>query len=130
MKDFQHEQLFTELTSEQASVIEGGKTRTLTIKSIKCIKAGADTPTWLNDDDIYIKVGDQRIWGINSMDDGQSMNVNTSVLYNGSTNISVWDDDPGPDEFIGSITVNGPYGGPAKLVTGSGSQYSVNFTST
>ena len=25
MKDFQHEQLFTELTSEEAAVIEGGK---------------------------------------------------------------------------------------------------------
>ena len=106
------------------------KTRTLTVKSIKCIKAGADTPSWLNDDDIYIKVGNQRIWGINSMDDGQSMTVNTSVQYSGSTKISVWDDDPGLDDLIGTITVNGFYGGPAKLVTGNGSQYSVNFTST
>lgn len=128
MKDFQHEQLFTELTSEQASVIEGG--RKVTVKSITCIKAGADTPSWLNDDDIYIKIGDQRIWGINSMDDGQTMNVNTTVDYSGSTKISVWDDDPGFDDFIGSITVNGAYGGPAKTVEGSGSKYSVNFTST
>lgn len=105
------------------------KTHTLTVKSIKCIKAGADLPWW-NDDDIYIKVGDQKLGGIYSMDDGQSMTVNKSVKYSGSTTLSLWDEDPGPDDLIGTILVNGFYSGPAKLVTGSGSQYLVSFTST
>jgi hypothetical protein len=105
--------------------------RNLTVRSIRCIKAGADRPGWWSDDDIYIKVGYEKIWGINSMDDGDTRRVSRSVEYIRSTTISVWDDDPvGPDDLIGTIRVNGFYRGPAKLVTGSGSQYSVNFTST
>lgn len=104
--------------------------RNLTIKSIRCIKAGADTPSWWNDDDIYINVGSHKLWGINSMDDGYTRIVSRSLPYIGPTTISVWDDDPGRDDLIGTITVNGFYNGPAKLVTGSGSQYMVYFTST
>jgi hypothetical protein len=117
--------------SDVAAVAASGR-RTLTIQSIECIKAGADTPSQWNDDDIYIKVGNQRIWGINSMDDGQSMRVDTSVRYRGgATRISVWDSDfGGGDDLIGTIPVNGFYRGRGKLVTGNGSEYRVNFTST
>jgi hypothetical protein len=115
--------------SNVAAAAPSGR-RTLTVKSIECIKAGAD---WNDDEDeIYIKVGDQRIWGIKSMNKGDIRTVDTSVRYRGgATNIRVWDDDPGPfDDLIGTIPVNGFYNGPGKLVTGSGSQYRINFTST
>ena len=64
------------------------------------------------------------------MDDGYTAIVGKSELYFRETTISVWDEDPGRDDLIGTITVNGFYRGPAKLVRGRGSQYMVYFTST
>ena len=114
--------------SDVAALAPSGR-RTLTVKSIECIKAGADP---FGDDDIYITIGHQRIWGIHSMNDGDIRRVDTSVRYRGgATTINVWDSDIGPhDDHIGAISVNGFYSGPAKIVTGSGSQYRVSFTST
>jgi hypothetical protein len=116
--------------SDVAALAPSGR-RTLTVKSIECIKAGADP---FGDDDIYITIGKQKIWGIHGMNDGDIRRVDTSVRYRGgATTINVWDSDPGPfdkDDFIGTIPVNGFYNGPAKVVTGSGSKYLVSFAST
>ncbi len=97
MKDNQHEQLFTELTPEEAAVIEGGVR--ITLSKIKCVKANMDTPASLNSDDVYIKLGNQTIWGPKSMDDGHEINLgNLATDIPGSTvKIGLWDDDPAPN---------------------------------
>jgi hypothetical protein len=99
MKDNQQEQLFTELTPEEAAVIEGGKR--IILSKIKCVKANMDSPASLNSDDVYIKFGNQTVWGPKSMDDGHEINLEgIGKDFTSSINVGLWDDDPGPDDHI------------------------------
>ena len=123
MKDFQDEQLFTELTPEQAAVIEGGKT--LRLYSITCLKAGADPA---GNDEAYLKLGDQKIWS-SSMGTGDYLAINKSYGFEGAPNLSLYDDDASPnrDDLIDSVGVNGGTGFLSRQFEGSGSKYQVNY---
>jgi hypothetical protein len=111
-----------------ASDVATSRVRTVTVKSIKCIRADAD---WHGDDDIFIGVGNEFLWGVHGMDDGDFKRVRRSEDYSGETTISVWDRDfSSSNDLIGTIRVNGYYRGPAKVVRGGGSEYLVDFTST
>lgn len=132
MKDNQHEQLFTELTPEEAAVIEGGK-KTLTLHKIKCVKANMDTPASLNSDDVYIKIGDLKVWGTNSMDDGHIIDFNNIAMdFDGSINVSLWDDDPGFDDHIATRSVSSITNGWKSLAfeNPNGSSYRLTYKVT
>jgi hypothetical protein len=128
MKDNQHEQLFTELTSEEAAVIEGGKR--ITLSRIKCVKANMDSPAWANSDDVYIKLGDQTVWGPRSMDDGHEIDLEgIGKNFNHSIGVSLWDSDPGFDDEIGSWGVGGG-SGTLEFKNANGSKYLLTYQVT
>lgn len=129
MKDFQHEQLFTELTPEEAAVIDGG--RRVTLNKVKCIKSGADG--WLNSDDLFIKIGEDRVWGPRSIDDGDIKELNNIGRdFSGSITVSLRDQDPGnPDDALGSFNVSRVTNGwKTATVSGSDSKYEVTYKVT
>ena len=114
--------------SSDVAAVAASRLRTVTVNRIKCIRADAD---WHGDDDIFITVGNEFLWGVHAMDDGDSLRVGRSEEYRGETTIGVWDRDfTSSNDLIGTIRVNGYYRGPAKVVTGGGSEYLVDFTST
>ncbi|MDZ7950493.1 hypothetical protein [Nostoc sp. DedQUE09] len=129
MKDNQYAQLFTELTPAEAAIIEGG--RRVILDKVQCIKSGADG--FLNSDDLFIKIGDDRVWGPRSIDDGDIKNLdNIGRDFSGTITISLRDQDPfNPDDPVGSFTVSSPTNGlVTKRVTGSGSTYDVTYKVT
>jgi hypothetical protein len=123
-----NEQLFTELTSEEAAVIEGGAF--VLIEKIQAIKANADL---VGKDDTYITIGGQKIWGDRGMGTGDSAVVNLGVGFNNQTTVALFDKDPkvlgiGNDDPMGSFTVSGATNGTAiRRVSGSGSTYDVYY---
>ncbi|NEO24777.1 hypothetical protein [Moorena sp. SIO4A5] len=118
-------QLFTELTSEEAAVIEGGLT--LKLYSIKALKANADWGRF-NRDDTYILVNGRTVWGVHKMKTGQTRNINKFVDFNNFANIQLFDRDFGKDDFMGGFIVNQPTGGKLRgFAWGSGSTYALIY---
>ncbi len=121
------EELFSELTPEQASVIEGGKF--LYIDKIQAIKTGADP--W-GPDDTYITVNTQKIWGAVEMSAGQTRSVNVGTMFDNSAKINLFDKDGGffgDDDYMGGFTVSQPTNGIVPMrVTGGGSAYDVYYS--
>ncbi|MDJ0619593.1 MAG: hypothetical protein QNJ63_23100 [Calothrix sp. MO_192.B10] len=98
------EQLFTELTAEEAAVIEGGNV--LYLSSIKAVRTGGDSR---GKDEPYLLLNGRRIWGWKSMSQGQTIGIN-QVFFEGSgtQNLQLWEYDPGPnnDDFMGSVRID------------------------
>ena len=128
MKDFQHEQLFTELTPAEAAIIEGGKR--ITLHKVECIKANADAGP--NSDDLFIKLGGERVWGPNSIDDGLSANLNNIGRdFGSSIRVEFRDQDTGnPDDYLGSITASKVGRNQTSILEGSGSKYKLFYSVT
>jgi len=129
MKSNQHEQLFAELTPDQASVIEGGKT--LFIQKIQCVKAGADD-IFSGGDDVYITVNG--LFGlVGSMSSGKTNTVNFSFSFDGDARVELFDEDGAniagtDDDSLGGFTATNPTSGiVSKQVSGSGSRYNVFY---
>jgi hypothetical protein len=97
MNTIQHEQLFTDLTSEQAAVIEGGAT--LTLQRIECLKASSDP---VGGDEPYINVNGNKQWS-GSMEQGSTRTINKKLKVGSVADINMFDDDPwpNPDDPIG-----------------------------
>jgi hypothetical protein len=125
-----NEQLFTELTAEEASVIEGGTT--LIIHNATAIRAGADFgPS--NGDDLYIKVNGRKVYGTdNDVDTGETANIYKRVYFNGTARVNLFDNDPWPndDDYMGGFTVGStPTNGKRTMrVSGSGSTYDITYS--
>lgn len=124
MKDFQHEQLFTELTPEQAAVIEGGKT--LRLYSIKCLTANAD---FIGKDEAYFTLGGNKIWSRSMGSDEPRVPINKSYGFEGAPHLALYDADSyAPDDLMGYVGVNGGTGViEDKVFDGSGSTYLVTY---
>lgn len=93
MKNNQNDRLFTELTPEEGSAVEGGAK--LHIRSIF-----ADKPS---EDDPYIMVGGKKgIFKAKNFNRG-SKDIFKTVSFTGDTTLSVWDEDPGDnnDDILG-----------------------------
>ncbi|MEB3179934.1 MAG: hypothetical protein VKL59_12985 [Nostocaceae cyanobacterium] len=124
-----NEQLFTELTPEEASVVEGGAR--LILYNATAIKADADFgPS--NGDDVYIKVNGNKIFGtVNDVDTGETVNINRVISFNGTARVNFFDNDPWPndDDSLGGFTVGStPTGGTRTArIRGSGSVYDVTY---
>lgn len=95
MNKMQHEQLFTDLTPEQAAVVEGGLYR---LDSIEGVRVSADP---IGGDEPYINVNGTKIWS-GSLEQGGTATINQ--LAPEAASISLYDNDPwpNPDDPIGA----------------------------
>lgn len=122
------EELFSELTAEQAAVIEGGKK--VILHDILAIKTGADL---IGEDDLYIKVKGNKVFS-RDMTAGEFALINKSVTFSGSAFISLFDADPGPfndDDYIDGFTAsNSTNGSRYRTLKGSGSEYKLHYSVT
>ncbi len=119
-----NEQLFTELTPEQAAIVEGGLF--IHIEKIHAIKAGADT---LSKDDTYIKINGEKLWGEKSFGTGQERDVNRGLSVDSSfARVTLFDEDWGNDDYLGGFTARNTNGSLRRAqVSGSGSTYDVYY---
>lgn len=111
----------------------------LSILSLKAEKAGADKRRFWPDspDDTYIKIDNEEVWGDQEFKSGQLFEVNHTELFSDKVMIELFDRDPGPDDFMGRVIVDGDLFapnigqsqeitfGPSDGLRGSGSQYSM-----
>jgi hypothetical protein len=88
------EQLFTDLTSKDAAIIEGGAYRLLTIECLRATDGFGDA------DEPYINAGGKKVWS-GSMQKGSTAKINKTISGN---RVSLYDADPWPndDDLIGS----------------------------
>ncbi|MBD3884668.1 hypothetical protein IFO70_23300 [Phormidium tenue FACHB-886] len=121
------DQLFTDLTAEQAAVVEGGA-KLLSVRKIQAIRAGADT---FGADDTYLTINGEKVFGPRGMSTGNTATVNRAVEFSGSATISLFDEDGflnGDDDFMGSFSVSQATQGTQRArVSGGGSTYDVYY---
>jgi hypothetical protein len=121
------ESLFTELTADQAQILEGGKR--IDILLVRCIKAGADTD---GSDELFFTINGQNFSLGNpiSMRTGGVANAGVGVTFSGNTaNVGLFEKDGNSAigaDFIGGFTdsVNGTR---TRKVSGTGSVYEVTY---
>lgn len=121
----QKQQLFTELTPEQAATVEGGLF--LLIDKIQCIKADADL---IGKDETYLTVNGSKIWGPKKMGSGQTRTVNKGLDVGKSGVVRGFDDDfwLNNDDYLGGFTVSSATNGQkVARISGSGSKYDVYY---
>ncbi|MDZ8258554.1 hypothetical protein [Nostoc sp. ChiQUE01b] len=123
------EQLFTNLTPEEASILEGGYT--LNVYSLLCLADGAD-PWYKGKDDVYAKVtldGITTNYSVGDMGTGDAKNVAWEFNFFEYAEISFFDSDwPDSDDALGGISVSGVTNGLQKpTISGSGSRYKVFY---
>lgn len=102
MKDNQHEQLFTDLTPEQAAVVEGGLYK---LETITCYRP---SDGFGDNDEPYINADGRTVWSSGGMGAGSTATINQIIS---GPIVELWEDDPWPndDDFIdrGSLAVGG-----------------------
>lgn len=101
------EQLFTELTSEEGAVIEGGAQ--LILYNATAVRARADG-NWNegNGTDLYFVVNGLRLPGTyNDVDTGEVVNINRTINFTGTATTRLFDDDgsSSADDYLGGFTV-------------------------
>lgn len=117
--------LCTELTDEQASIVQGGKK--LRIKSITALKANADWGWW-RDDDVYAVVDGER-FGIGSFKTGDSKQVNIVKEVGSEGIVRFFDQDRfTSDDPVGSMRVSKNIKDGSLVVFGSGSKYEIRYS--
>jgi hypothetical protein len=123
------ESLFTELTADQAEILEGGKR--IDILLVRCIKAGADRD---GSDELFFTINGQNGAPGNptiSMLTGGVANVGVSANFNGTANVSLFDKDGNSNsgaDFLGSFSASSnTNGSQTRRVSGSGSIYEVTY---
>ncbi|MEH2202455.1 MAG: hypothetical protein V7K53_00035 [Nostoc sp.] len=122
------EQLFTNLTPEEAAIIEGGYN--LYVSSIVCLKDGADT---FSQDDVYANVTVDEITSrldIGGMSAGDGKNLGWEFNFFENAEISFFDSDwPDSDDALGGFSVSGPTNGIQRTtISGGGSRYRVSYS--
>lgn len=126
MSNINNEQLLTELTAEQASVIEGGYT--LNLYSLLCRRDGADT---FSQDDVYAQVdidGISTRYNVGGMSSGNAKYLGWEFNFAESATVSFFDSDwPDSDDYLGGFSAYGPTGLQRANVSGSGSRYTVAY---
>lgn len=128
-----NEQLFTDLTLEEASVIEGGTVFLSHIQAFRLTKDERD-----NRDEPYILANGRNIWSAKKgMKVGDTRKIGKYVssplrVSGGFADIQLWENDGSgklSDDFIGQLTVT-PRTSKGKKVatlTGSGAKYKLSY---
>ncbi|MUG97798.1 hypothetical protein F7734_38025 [Scytonema sp. UIC 10036] len=124
------EQLFTELTSEEGAVIEGGAL--LLLHKATAIKASSDIASNTNGDDVVVKADGKKIHGtVKDVETGETFNINKFHVIDGTASITFFDADVwgNADDYLGGFTVgNSPTNGKKwKRISGSDSIYDVQY---
>ena len=128
------ESLFTELTADQAQMLEGGKR--IDILTVRCIKAGADPD---GTDELFFTIHGKQFRVGNPIgmrtgsvaNVGVSANIDDSILTNGTVNVSLFDKTSSTvlgATFIGGVNV--PNGTHTMRASGRGSIYDVTVRVT
>lgn len=129
----QNEQLFTDLTPQEAAVIEGGKdTHKFALYKIECIQARADGGN--DPDDLYIKIGGVQYSQPSPMKRGSKLSYwgnpkKRNFAGNGIT-VHLFDHDRGsPDQRVGRRHFENRSTGGFKTtrVRGHGSVYDMTY---
>jgi hypothetical protein len=117
------ESLFTELTADQAQLLEGGKR--IDILLVRCIKAGADRD---GSDELFFDINGQRFRFGNpiSMLTGGVANGGVSATFNGTANVTLFDKDSNRVEQVGNFSESSN-GQKTVRVSGNGSIYDVTY---
>jgi hypothetical protein len=121
------ESLFTELTADQAQMLEGGKR--ITILNVRCIKAGADTS---GADELFFTINgqDPSFGRTISMQTGGVANVGVAANFNGTASVQLFDKDTSSgNDLVGSFSASSN-GQQTRRVSGSGSTYDVTYLVT
>lgn len=127
-----NEQLFTELTPQQAAIVEGGLQR-ITLLQLRSIKSAADSD---GTDEVYATFNGQVPLGTRST--SISTGVTTNKFAQGfnlsgasSVRVRLFDQDGSlggtNDDPLGSFSVSSPGNG-TRRVSGSGSEYEVSYS--
>lgn len=125
-----NEHLFSEISPEQAAIVEGGLN--VAITRIDCLKAGADG-FLSGGDDVYVKLNGSRAADfIDSFKTGTSRTLDPAIFSSNSgssATIDLFDaDDTSRDDFLGGFTVSSTGGKVvSKRISGSGSKYRVFY---
>lgn len=126
----QDNQLFADLTPEEAAVIEGGTVFLSHIKALKLTKDEKD-----NRDEPYLSAYGRNIWAAKKgmkVGDTRKIGKFISSPLRGFTNIKLWENDGSSklsDDFIGQLTVTPrtPKGKNVATLTGSGAKYKLFY---
>jgi hypothetical protein len=117
------EQLFTEITPEQAETVEGGKR--IDILTIRCIKSSESA-----DELFFVINGTRQLFGTPiSMQSGGVANAGVSANFNGTANVGLFDQDGNNQanaDPLGSFSAS-TNGTKTVRVSGSGATYEVTF---
>ena len=122
------EQFFTNLTPEEASIIEGGYN--LYVSSIVCLRDGADT---FSQDDVYANVTVDEITSrldVGGMSAGDGKNLGWEFTFFENAEINFFDSDwPDSDDALGGFSISGPTNGIQRTtISGGGSRYRVSYS--
>ena len=133
MKNNQNDRLFTELTPEQAAVVEGGNS-SIYIERIVCLKAGADPR---GADDTYVSINGRKVLDEYNMATNRERAVHQTFYNNGSISVKLWDEDGrwSKDDLVGhmQMTQKGNYDylhDGFTLSARGGSKYKIYFKAT
>ncbi|RUT08336.1 hypothetical protein DSM106972_015040 [Dulcicalothrix desertica PCC 7102] len=122
-------ELFTELSTEQAAVVEGGLNQ-VQILTVRCIKAGADSD---GTDEVFASFNgtDSNFGRPISMRTGSVANFGQSGGSGNSIQVALFDKDGsnrGAADLLGSFRVSSPVRNPqTRRISGNGSTYEVTF---
>ena len=129
----QNEQLFTDLTPEEAALIEGGAVFLSYIQALKLTKDEKDKR-----DEPYLLVNGRKIWEAKGgMKVGDIRKVGKFAfdprMFGGIPNIQLWENDGTgrcSDDFIGQLRVTKPTprGRRVATFTGSGAKYRLFYS--
>jgi hypothetical protein len=117
------ESLFTDLTADQAQVLEGGKR--IDILTVRCIQAGGGS------DNLFFTINGQNVMFGRTigMQAGSVANVGVSANFDGTATISLFDKN-NSSSSLGSLGSTNNNGTRTRQVSGGGSKYEVTYRVT
>jgi hypothetical protein len=93
-----------------ATLLAGTSAATAASTSYRLVLVSLDcreTEDWLGADEAYLRVHGVTLWGPQSMNDGDSLDINRTVPFASTAKIRLYDADTGifdNDDFLGEIT--------------------------
>jgi hypothetical protein len=124
LTNIQNEQLFTDLTSEEAASVKGGAT--LNIQRIHAIRLTTDDRL-SGKDEPYIRVDGKKVWGPKGINQGEILDVYKMRLVGSNSTIQLWEDDPLYDDGLGTLSLSRKGFGLLATFKGKGGEYRIRY---
>jgi hypothetical protein len=130
------EQLFTDVSPEQAAIVEGGLQQ-VTLTFLRCVKAGADRD---GTDEVFATFNGVRAGLSNGSDltfsNPKSMRANATANIattgrssnGGSIRVALFDKDSTKNDLLGGFTVSSATRNGTRTIKENGSEYQVGFS--